>query len=121
MVYDLVIAIVGVGAAVCSMTSFAPQLIKIWREKDASSVSLRMYLVTFAAFLLWTIYGVMIGKWPIVGSNAVCRRPREHLNGDTPSWTTNRLWRIIGGSTSPTRRNVGPGPSGAGEADRRSL
>jgi MtN3 and saliva related transmembrane protein len=72
MVYDLVIAIVGVGAAVCSMTSFAPQLIKIWREKDASSVSLRMYLVTVAAFLLWTIYGVMIGKWPIVGSNAVC-------------------------------------------------
>ena len=72
MVRDLLITIVGVGAAVCSMTSFAPQLIKIWREKDASSVSLRMYLVTVAGFVLWTVYGVMIGKWPIVGSNAVC-------------------------------------------------
>ena len=69
---DLLINIVGVGAAVCSMTSFAPQLIKIWKEKDASSVSLRMYLVTVAGFVLWTIYGVMLGKWPIVGSNAVC-------------------------------------------------
>ena len=72
MASDLLINAVGVGAAVCSMTSFAPQLIKIWKEKDASSVSLRMYLVTVAGFVLWTTYGVIIGKWPIVGSNAVC-------------------------------------------------
>lgn len=72
MASDIVINAVGVAAAVCSMTSFAPQLIKIWREKDASSVSLRMYLVTVAGFVLWTIYGVLLGKWPIVGSNAVC-------------------------------------------------
>jgi MtN3 and saliva related transmembrane protein len=72
MASDLLINVVGVGAALCSMTSFAPQLIKIWREKDASSVSLRMYLVTVAGFVLWTVYGAIIGKWPIVGSNAVC-------------------------------------------------
>ena len=72
MASDLLINGVGVGAAVCSMSSFAPQLIKIWKEKDASSVSLRMYLVTVTGFVLWTIYGVMLGKWPIVGSNAVC-------------------------------------------------
>jgi MtN3 and saliva related transmembrane protein len=69
---DLLINVVGVAAAIASMTSFAPQLVKIWREKDASSVSLRMYLVTVTGFILWTIYGVMLGKWPIVGSNAVC-------------------------------------------------
>lgn len=72
MASDILITGVGVGAAVCSMTSFAPQLIKLWREKDASSVSLRMYLVTVAGFILWTVYGVIIGKWPIVASNAVC-------------------------------------------------
>ena len=32
----LLVNAVGVGAALCSMTSFAPQLIKIWRERDAS-------------------------------------------------------------------------------------
>ena len=69
---SLLINAVGVGAAVCSMTSFAPQLLKIWKEKDASSVSLQMYLVTVTGFVLWTIYGVLIGKWPIVASNAVC-------------------------------------------------
>ena len=72
MASDIVINAVGVAAALCSMTSFAPQLIKIWREKDASSVSLRMYLVTVAGFVLWTMYGVLLRKWPIVGSNAVC-------------------------------------------------
>ena len=72
MANDILITIIGVGAAVCSMTSFAPQLLKIWKEKDASSVSLRMYLVTVAGFVLWTTYGVVIGKWPIVASNAVC-------------------------------------------------
>ena len=72
MAAPLLITAVGVGAAVCSMTSFAPQLIKIWKEKDASSVSLRMYLVTVTGFILWTGYGVLIGKWPIIASNAVC-------------------------------------------------
>ena len=69
---SLIINAVGVAAAICSMVSFAPQLMKIWREKDASSVSLRMYVVTVSGFLLWTGYGVLIGKWPIVGSNLVC-------------------------------------------------
>jgi MtN3 and saliva related transmembrane protein len=63
---------VGVGAALCSMGSFAPQIVKIWKERDASSVSLRMYLVTVSGFVLWTIYGVLIGSWPVATSNVVC-------------------------------------------------
>ena len=72
MASSSVITVVGVAAAICSMTSFAPQLVKIWREKDASSVSLRMYVVTVSGFALWIGYGALIGKWPIVGSNTVC-------------------------------------------------
>ena len=63
---------VGVAAAICSMTSFAPQIAKIWRERDASSVSLRMYLVTVTGFTLWIAYGVIIGSWPVAISNMVC-------------------------------------------------
>jgi MtN3 and saliva related transmembrane protein len=64
--------IVGTGAALCSMTSFGPQIVKIWRERDASSVSLRMYLVTVTGFILWSAYGVLIGSWPVIASNIVC-------------------------------------------------
>jgi MtN3 and saliva related transmembrane protein len=64
--------IVGAGAALCSMSSFGPQIVKIWRERDASSISLRMYLVTVTGFALWTTYGVLIGSLPVMASNIVC-------------------------------------------------
>ncbi|CAN5736108.1 hypothetical protein BH11PSE1_BH11PSE1_03830 [soil metagenome] len=64
--------IVGTLAALCSMASFTPQIVKIWREKDATSVSLRMYVVTVTGFMLWIAYGVLIGSWPVAASNTVC-------------------------------------------------
>jgi MtN3 and saliva related transmembrane protein len=63
---------VGVAAALCSMTSFAPQIIKIWKERDATSVSLRTYAVTVTGFALWIVYGVLLGSWPVAASNTVC-------------------------------------------------
>ena len=68
---ELAVNGVGVAAALCSMGSFVPQLVKIWRERDASSVSLHMYLVTVAGFTLWSLYGVLLGSWPLIGSNLV--------------------------------------------------
>jgi MtN3 and saliva related transmembrane protein len=48
--------LIGVVAALCSMSSFVPQIVKIWRDRDASGVSLRMYGVTVTGFGLWTAY-----------------------------------------------------------------
>ena len=62
----------GVGAAFCSMGSFIPQLVKIWRERDASSVSLRMFALTVLGFVLWVVYGAALKGWPLVFSNTVC-------------------------------------------------
>ena len=69
---DLIVNVVGVAAGLCSMTSFVPQLFKIWRERDASGVSLRMFAVTAIGFSLWTTFGVLKNSWPIAVSNAVC-------------------------------------------------
>ena len=68
---SLLINVIGTGAALCTITSFVPQIIKIIRERDASSVSLRMYALTVSAFSLWTVYGVMLGAWPLVAANSV--------------------------------------------------
>lgn len=68
----LIVNGIGSAAAVCSMTSFLPQIIKIVRERDASSVSLRMYVVTVTGFGLWVAYGVMVRGWPLVASNTIC-------------------------------------------------
>jgi len=64
--------VIGTGAALCSMTSFVPQIAKIVRERDAASVSLKMYAVTVTGFSLWIAYGLMIGSWPVAASNLVC-------------------------------------------------
>lgn len=64
--------VIGTGAALCSMSSFVPQIVRIWRERDATSVSLKMYAVTVAGFALWIAYGAMSGSWPLVLANTVC-------------------------------------------------
>lgn len=67
---DLVANIVGTAAALCSITSFAPQMVKIWKERDASNVSLKTYSLTVTCFVLWTAYGVLTTAWPIIVANA---------------------------------------------------
>ncbi|HEY2710759.1 MAG TPA: SemiSWEET transporter [Caulobacteraceae bacterium] len=69
---QLLVTGIGVTAAICSMASFVPQATKIIQSRDASSVSLGMYIVTVIGFALWTTYGVLLRSWPLVGSNAVC-------------------------------------------------
>lgn len=63
---------IGTAAALLSITSFAPQIVKIIREKDASSVSLRTYIVTVTGFSCWLVYGLMIQAWPVAASNLAC-------------------------------------------------
>jgi MtN3 and saliva related transmembrane protein len=62
---------IGVAAALCSMTSFVPQIVKIVRERDADQISLPMYVVTVTGFVCWIAYGAAISSWPVAGSNAV--------------------------------------------------
>ena len=67
---ELVANIFGTAAALCSITSFAPQIIKIWKERDASSVSLKTYSLTVTCFVLWVVYGVLTEAWPVTIANS---------------------------------------------------
>jgi MtN3 and saliva related transmembrane protein len=71
MTREALILAVGAGAAICSMASFVPQLVKIVRERDASSVSMRMYVVTVIGFGLWALYGLLLHSWPLILSNMI--------------------------------------------------
>ena len=67
---ELLANVVGTAAALCSITSFIPQIIKIVKDRDASSVALKTYMLTVTCFVLWVIYGVLIAAWPITFANA---------------------------------------------------
>jgi MtN3 and saliva related transmembrane protein len=53
-------------AGILSTSSFVPQVLKAWRERDTRAISKHMYMVTVTAFVLWTVYGYLIGSWPIM-------------------------------------------------------
>jgi MtN3 and saliva related transmembrane protein len=63
--------VIGISAGVCSMVSFIPQIGKIISARSAPSLSLKMFSVMVTAFVLWTIYGVLLKSWPIAVSNGV--------------------------------------------------
>ncbi len=61
--------ILGTVAGILSTSSFVPQVLKAWREGNTEAISKRMYVVTVSAFILWTIYGFVIGSMPIIVFN----------------------------------------------------
>lgn len=58
-------------AGFLSTSSFVPQVVKAWRERDTKAISKHMYMVTVTAFVLWSAYGVLIGSWPMVVFNVL--------------------------------------------------
>ncbi|MBM6580117.1 SemiSWEET family sugar transporter [Microvirga sp. BT689] len=56
-------------AGILSTSSFVPQVLKAWRERDTAAISKSMYLVTVTAFVLWSAYGFLIGAWPLIVFN----------------------------------------------------
>jgi MtN3 and saliva related transmembrane protein len=48
-----------------------PATVKLIRERTAEAVSAPMFMLTIAAFSLWSAYGLMSKSWPLVVSNLI--------------------------------------------------
>ncbi|MFD0912899.1 SemiSWEET transporter [Methylophilus luteus] len=64
-------ACIGSIAAICTTLAFVPQVIKSWRTRDLSGISLPMYTIFTLGVILWLVYGLLIGDWPVIIANAV--------------------------------------------------
>lgn len=64
--------LVGAAATAASIASFTPQAWKIIRTRDTKSISAGTYALTVAGFALWFAYGVLLGQWPLMLTNAIC-------------------------------------------------
>ncbi|WP_019882013.1 MULTISPECIES: SemiSWEET transporter [unclassified Methylophilus] len=62
---------IGSIAAVCTTIAFVPQVIKSWRTRDLSGISLPMYTIFTTGVLLWMIYGILRQDWPVIIANAI--------------------------------------------------
>ncbi|HMP98521.1 MAG TPA: SemiSWEET transporter [Cyclobacteriaceae bacterium] len=67
---DLV-QMIGLTAGMLTTVSFLPQVIKTWKSKSASDLSLLMFSMFCTGILMWLIYGILINDLPIILSNIV--------------------------------------------------
>ncbi|TCI00122.1 hypothetical protein EJV46_05565 [Roseococcus sp. SYP-B2431] len=64
--------LIGAAATTASIASFTPQAWKIIRTRDTTSISAGTYVLTVTGFALWLAYGVLLGQWPLIATNATC-------------------------------------------------
>ncbi len=62
---------VSAAAATLTTAAFLPQALHIIRYKDTRAISLIMYVAFATGVLLWMVFGLLIGNWPIIVSNAI--------------------------------------------------
>jgi MtN3 and saliva related transmembrane protein len=66
---------VGTLAATLTTICWLPQALQIIRTRDTAAISLLAYAVFAAGLMSWLCYGILIGSWPIIGSNIVTLPP----------------------------------------------
>ncbi len=62
---------IGSAAAVLTTGSFIPQALLTFRTRDVSGISLGMYSAFTVGVLLWLIYGLALGSWPMTVANVI--------------------------------------------------
>jgi MtN3 and saliva related transmembrane protein len=65
------IEILGLVAGFLTTASFIPQVIKIMKTRDASGISLIMYIALILGLILWCAYGFKNGQASIVAANGI--------------------------------------------------
>jgi MtN3 and saliva related transmembrane protein len=63
--------LVGYFAGFLTTVAFVPQVLKTWKSKSASDLSLGMFSVFSLGVLCWLIYGILLAKPPMILWNAV--------------------------------------------------
>jgi len=62
---------VGATGAVLTTLCWLPQALKVIRDKETRALSLPATVAFSLGVVLWLVYGLAIGDWPLIGSNAV--------------------------------------------------
>ena len=71
MTLTWLIDFVGATGAVLTTLRWLPQALKVIREKETRALSLPATVAFSLGVVLWLVYGLAIGDWPLIGSNAV--------------------------------------------------
>lgn len=102
---------------------FLPQLVKVFRERDPSGVSLFSWTIACLAATSWAAYGLLISSVPHLGpqhrDGAILHHRHARFSRPCSRWTTSSLKEGSRGSSS-TRDRLGgrPIPSAQGPSNQ---
>ncbi len=65
------VTLLGFIAGAITTTANIPQLIKIYKLKDANDISAFTYILLLVGFILWIIYALCINDFPLLIANIV--------------------------------------------------
>jgi MtN3 and saliva related transmembrane protein len=71
MTSSLLIEAIGMLAALLTTACWVPQAVRTIRTKETRGISLWAQMLLVAGIALWLVYGLAIGSWPLIASNAV--------------------------------------------------
>jgi MtN3 and saliva related transmembrane protein len=63
--------LLGLIAAICTTSSFLPQVIKMLKSKKTKDVSLLMYTILTTGLFLWLVYGFILHDLPLILANSI--------------------------------------------------
>ena len=69
MIDDFWVNMIGSIAAILTTICWLPQTIKIFKSKNAQSISLSSQLTFGAGVIFWLIYGILLSSKPIIFAN----------------------------------------------------
>ena len=61
----------GYAAAACTISAYIPQVLRVWRTRSTTDISLKMFLVLVTGLSLWLTYGIWRGEWPLIIANSL--------------------------------------------------
>lgn len=64
-------ALVGYIAGTLTTASFLPQVLHSFRSRSCRDLSYAMLIVMGTGTALWSVYGVMLRRWPIILPNSI--------------------------------------------------
>jgi MtN3 and saliva related transmembrane protein len=62
---------IGYAAALLTTVAFLPQAWLTYRTRKADGISLTMYSIFVVGIVLWLVYGVFVGRGPLIVANLV--------------------------------------------------
>lgn len=62
---------IGFAAAAFTTFSLFPQVLRIWRTRQAEAISVPAFIFFAAGVLLWLIYGIMDRDFPLIVANSI--------------------------------------------------